>query len=255
MCLIAFDWQPDSDRPLVMVANRDEYFNRPTQYMDQWSDQPGIIAGRDLKASGTWLGVNTNTGHFAALTNIRHPRYRAPGALSRGGLVAGFLTTDLSADQYCRQVYQNRTQYSGFNLLLFDGRELRYVSSEHPPLIISPGLHGLSNAGLDSNDWPKVVSARKKLSRWMEMTGATNTLASLLNSRELAPLTELPETGIDRSIEHLLSAEFIHMEGYGTRCSTALIWQKECVEITEISYDPHGNILNTTQFNRLISTD
>ncbi|WP_428239689.1 NRDE family protein [Gynuella sp.] len=255
MCLIAFDWQPDSDKPLVMVANRDEYFNRPTRYMDQWNNQPGIIAGQDLKASGTWLGVNTNTGHFAALTNIRHPRYRVPGVLSRGSLVAGFLTTGLSADQYCRQVYQDRTRYSGFNLLLFDGREMKYVSSECPPLAISQGIHGLSNAGLDSNDWPKVVSARTKLSHWMEMAEDTNSLASLLNSRELASPTDLPETGIERTIEHLLSAEFIQMEGYGTRCSTGLIWQRECVEITEISYDPHGNILNTTRFNRLISRD
>ena len=248
MCLIALSWQPETDTPLVLVANRDEYFNRPTRYMNAWPDHSGVVAGQDLQAGGTWFGVNISNLRFAALTNIRRPIYRDAGRRSRGHLVAGFLTSTLSIEQYCDQIDQHRSDYSGFNLLLFDSQTMMHFNSEQDPQAVRPGVHALSNASLDSEDWPKVRSARTKLARWLEQRKSIEPLAGLLNSRELAVAKDLPETGIEQDIEQQLSAEFIQMQGYGTRCSTALIWNTDTIELLEHSYNPSGQVIHQAAF-------
>jgi uncharacterized protein with NRDE domain len=248
MCLIAFSWQPEKDTPLTLVANRDEFFRRKTAMMARWYDQPDIIAGRDLEAMGTWLGVNAGNGRFAALTNIRRPIYRKSFDKSRGRLVSGFLQSSLPADRYLDAVSRERSSYGGFNLLVFDGKELYHLNSEQLPRPVEPGLHGLSNAGLDSCGWPKVDSARKKLQCWLEQPGSLEDLTLLLNSRALASPDTLPDTGVDPLEEHRLSAEFIAMDGYGTRCSTGLVWEKDQIRLSEINFDSGGQITGQVKF-------
>ena len=248
MCLIAFDWQPETETPLILVANRDEYFHRGTAAMSSWLDQPEIVAGRDLEALGTWLGVNAGSGRFAALTNIRAPAYRRGCEKSRGQLVSGFLQSALPASRYLDEICRERPSYSGFNLLVFDGEELYHLNSEKQPRPVEPGLHGLSNACLDTPGWPKVESARRKLCRWLEQPGSMKDLALLLDSRVLAAPDTLPDTGVSPAEEHSLSVEFIAMDGYGTRCSTAMIWGRDHVRLLEITYDCDGRICGQSEF-------
>lgn len=248
MCLIAFHWLPQAETSLTLVANRDEFFRRPTAPMARWDDRSEIIAGRDLEAGGTWLGVNAGNGRFAALTNIRRPQYRRPFEKSRGLLVAGFLESSLPAERYLEEVFRERQSYSGFNLLVLDGRELFHLNSEEQPQRVEPGLHGLSNAGLDTPGWPKVDGARRKLQRWLDQPGSLTDLALLLCSRELAPPEALPMTGVDPAVEHHLSAEFIAMDGYGTRSSTGLVWGPKEIRLTEVSFDPRGQICGQVDF-------
>ncbi|OPY07865.1 MAG: hypothetical protein A4E66_01962 [Syntrophus sp. PtaB.Bin001] len=162
--------------------------------------------------------------------------------------MSGFLQSSLSADRYLEAVSRERSSYSGFNLLVFDGKELYHLNSERQPQLVEPGLHGLSNADLDSCGWPKVDSARKKLQYWLEQPGSMEDLTLLLNSKALASPETLPNTGVDPLEEHRLSAEFIAMDGYGTRCSTGLVWKQDQIKLSEINYDIDGRIVGQVEF-------
>ncbi|MEY5003269.1 MAG: hypothetical protein RL678_1078 [Pseudomonadota bacterium] len=146
MCLIVFAWKLIPQCPLVMAANRDEFFSRPAQSADWWSDQPNVFAGRDLEGGGTWLGVNRQ-GRFAALTNIRNGYEPSREKRSRGELVANFLSQDISAQTYLEQVRANGEHYNGFNLILGDEQAMYWVSNgnESDWQAIEPGIYGLSN--------------------------------------------------------------------------------------------------------------
>ena len=162
MCLIVFAWRPTHARPLILAANRDEFYARPTLPLAQWEDSSQVYAGRDLEAGGTWLGVNAD-GRFAALTNIREPG-KAPGRRSRGELVAGFLNNECAIDDYLREIAARSAEYGGFNLLVGDRDQLHFLNANDPtPLRLEPGVYGVSNAGLDT-PWPKLVKAKDALS-------------------------------------------------------------------------------------------
>jgi len=245
MCLIVFAWRPGHALPLIVAANRDEFYARPTQALTAWDDAPGVHAGRDLEAGGTWLGVGPQ-GRFAALTNIRDPG-QPLGPRSRGELVAGYLQGELGVEAYLDQVASRSKQYSGFNLLVGDERQLGYLHArEAAPRLLEPGVYGLSNAGLDT-PWPKLVKARRGLERLLD-SAEPQQLLTLLADAEPASDGELPETGVGLATEKLLSSVFIASQNYGTRASTVLIVDDQGIRrLIERSFGPFGGHLGEVE--------
>lgn len=238
MCLIVFAWRPTHALPLIVAANRDEFHARPSLPLGPWKDAPQIIAGRDLQAGGTWLGVGPD-GRFAALTNIRDPG--APtGALSRGELPERFLRGQLPPEAYLTELTGHLEHYSGFNLLVGDKRELWYLNSHTGiPEQLSPGVYGLSNAALNT-PWPKLLRARAALHECLDAPEA-ETLLQLLSDPQPAANAELPSTGVSHEVEKMLSSVFIASPDYGTRASTVLIRLADgSTSITERCFGPDG---------------
>lgn len=219
MCLILLAWQAHSRYPLVVAANRDEFYSRPAQPAHFWEDQPAVLAGRDLVAGGTWLGI-TRHGRFAALTNFRDPAAHRRDAPSRGRLVADFLREEKDIDDYLAGIAPQR--YNGFNLLLGDGRRLvafSNVTNERREL--PAGVHGLSNAVLDT-PWPKVGAAKAAMQAALARLPDESLFWAFLCDRRTYPDHLLPATGVPLAWERLLSAAFIVSETYGTRASTVI---------------------------------
>ncbi|MBK4999266.1 hypothetical protein IAE37_001542 [Pseudomonas sp. S31] len=241
MCLIVFAWRPGHALPLIVAANRDEFYARPTQALGAWEDAPGVHAGRDLEAGGTWLGIGPQ-GRFAALTNIRDPG-QPLGPRSRGELVAAYLQGELGVEAYLDHVAGRSSQYSGFNLLVGDTHQLGYLNAREPvPRLLEPGVYGLSNAGLDT-PWPKLVKARRGLEGLLESADPQQ-LLGLLADGETAAEADLPETGVGLATEKLLSSVFIASQNYGTRASTVLIVDDQGRRrLVERSFGPFGGHL------------
>ena len=243
MCLIIFSWKQHPEYKLVLTANRDEYFQRPTQSLHQWEN--GIYAGRDLKEGGTWLGFHPD-GRFAALTNFRDIPNERPRERSRGELVAGFLNGTESPQSYLRQVEESKEHYNGFNLLVGDGEEL-YVFSNYGGGIqaVKPGIHAISNAFIDT-PWPKVQLAKEQLQSILERKSPDlDDLLRLLQSREPAPEKELPATGLSGTEKKCSFCQFIRVdEYYGTSTTTwGCTWHlKGKAEIKEYVPLPHQEI-------------
>lgn len=218
MCLVGLRWQPDNNEwPLWVAANRDEFRVREAAPASWWPE--GLLAGRDLVAGGTWLGV-TRAGRFAALTNFRDPSAPSKGARSRGALPVGFLLGEASPKAFLEHVRRERADYAGFNLLAGTPDELFWYGSRPDRLeAVSPGAHALSNADLDT-PWPKV----RRLTERVRAAETDEALFETLVTRDLAPDAELPDTGVGLAVERALSPAFIDMPnvGYGTRCTTVL---------------------------------
>ena len=222
MCLVLFALDAHPHQRLVVLANRDEAYARPTAASAWWSDAPDVFAGRDLQSGGTWMGV-TRTGRWAAVTNVRDPASLRADAASRGDLTRAFLTSSAPAADYAVRVFAERDAYNGFNLLVGDGRETHLVSSRRPsPERLEPGVYGLSNDTLDT-PWPKVTRGKASLSSLLD-EGHVDVEAALgvLSDAEPAPDAELPETGVGVEWERILSPPFVRTEHYGTRTSTVL---------------------------------
>ncbi|WP_144143444.1 NRDE family protein [Paraburkholderia sp. BCC1884] len=237
MCLIVFDWRPDTiDGPLfTLAANRDEFFRRTAEPISWWHDAPAVLAGRDLVGGGTWLGLS-RSGRFAALTNYRAPHEMRADAPTRGTLVSDWLNATATAPNgtsldtplaYLQQVAQTGDIYNGFNLLVGDWtrRELAWYCnrSERAPALLEAGTHGISNAVLDT-PWPKLVKKRAELGALLtrESLPPLDSLIDLMRDPRLARDDELPSTGIPLERERALSAAFIETPEYGTRGTTAL---------------------------------
>jgi uncharacterized protein with NRDE domain len=241
MCLILIACDAHPDYPLVVAANRDEYYQRPTARAGYWTDHAHILAGRDLECMGTWLGV-TRAGRFAALTNYRDPRERKTDAPSRGHLVSDFLVSDQEPRAYLAAIKAAASNYNGFNLLVGTADGVFCLSSRESEVQrLSPGIHGLSNHLLDT-PWPKVVRAKQRLQQLLEQGPDANGLLDLLDDRELAPESELPDTGIGTDLERVLSPALIVTPQYGTRASTALLFGSDgSVGFSERTILPGGN--------------
>ena len=224
MCLVVLGLKVHPLYPLVVAANRDELLSRPSAPAAFWPGPGGLLAGRDLSAGGTWLGV-TRRGRFAALTNVRDPRSVLPDAPSRGALVPAFL---LSADAplaHLRRVAADPVRRNGFNLLAGEAGRLAWLSNAAgEPREVGPGVHAVSNALLDT-PWPKALRSAARLSGLLERGEVVDpeALFDLLADRDGAPDGELPDTGVGLAAERLLAPPFIAAPGYGTRGSTVLM--------------------------------
>ena len=256
MCLMTWSWQPGHAQTLLLAANRDEWLDRPTLSMRWWQPEPSlptwVLSGRDLRSGGIWLGLSDN-GRFAAVTNVRDPGRERPQAPSRGLLPLRYLLgVDPRADHampacspgaYAEAVMQDAQAYAGFNLLLGDAvrGELVWLSN-HPQALreVEPGVHGLSNAALDTA-WPKVVGMKEVLAQQLsrEMPDQFEALRNALLHDRTAADAELPRTGVSLEREHALSATFIRIPGYGTRSSTVLRLDRDGgMHVRELQYQP-----------------
>lgn len=225
MCVIFFAYRQHPKFPLILLANRDEFYHRKTEAARPWTDFPDILAGRDLVGGGSWLGVTKN-GRFAAVTNYRDPRAPA-GQHSRGALVADFLKSDEPPEIYLRDIQSRAREFSGFNLLVGelnrDRDEILYFSNRGAEIKkLGPGLYGLSNHLLDT-PWRKVERGKSVLAGLLKKERIVReALFKLLTDKTLAEDADLPDTGIGYEKEKALSAIFIETPFYGTRCSTVL---------------------------------
>ncbi len=224
MCLILFAHKVHPDYPLVMAANRDEAYARPTAAATFWNDSPHIYGGRDLEQGGTWLGI-TRSGTFAAVTNFREGAGAKKSSRSRGELVASFLHKKQRPADYVARVHGKAGDYNGFNLLAGDLDELQYLSNRGgEPTVVAPGVHGLSNHLLNT-PWPKVERGRKIVTELLQSRSQEliDGLFGLLAARTIAPDNALPETGVGLPRERVLSPAFIASPTYGTRSSTVML--------------------------------
>lgn len=221
MCLILVAWRVHPDFPLVLAANRDEFYARAAQSAAWWPD-PSIFAGRDLSAGGTWLGV-ARDGRFAALTNYRDPTRVKNSARSRGELVPACLSATDSAAAQLERLRHEASQYNDFNLLFSQGEQLAiYESVPARGRLLDPGIYGLSNHLLDT-PWPKVQQAKSALGEALRQLPRDEGLLALLRQDVRANDAQLPHTGVSIEWERLLSSAFIQAPGYGTRCSSVLL--------------------------------
>ena len=184
MCLILFAWRQHADYPLIVIANRDEYYARPTLDAHWWEDAD-IFAGRDLEAGGTWLGCSRN-GRFAAVTNVREAGGMKSGKQSRGALTRDYLCGDDAADAYLRQLATRDQDYAGFNLLLGDAQGLWFYSNrEHEIKPIEAGVYGLSNGRFDE-PWPKLSSGKAELAAILHDQVDPSQLMQILTDHQVA---------------------------------------------------------------------
>lgn len=228
MCLILLAVNVHPDFKLVLAANRDEFYDRPSEPPHFWKDTPDLLAGRDLVAGGSWLGV-TRKGRIGAITNYRDPASIKPKAPSRGKLLTDFLIGDLDPMSYLDRVRRDKDDYNGFNLLLGSCDRLTWYSNRVDKVIpLAQGIYGLSNHLLDT-PWPKLVKAK---ARFKEILDAGNrpspeSLFQLLKDQSGAPDKDLPNTGMPLEWERILSPIFIKSPAYGTRSSTIVLVSRE----------------------------
>jgi len=247
MCLILFAWQTHTRYPLVVAANRDEFHDRPTLAADYWEDSPDILAGRDIQAGGTWLGIS-RTGRFAAISNYREPQLKAsPLEYSRGHLVRDFLLDDTQPVSHAEYLQTQGAHYRGFNILVGDSDTLCYVSNrKNQPVKVSAGSHGLSNHLLDT-DWPKVHNGRTRLDKvLLDEYVDPGLLLELLADRSATSPTRLSLEELQSEPEKMTKRIFIDSPVYGTRSSTVLLRDRYGeVTFVERQYDAEGNPGNT----------
>ncbi|MEO8810701.1 MAG: NRDE family protein [Rhodanobacter sp.] len=244
MCLIAFAWNAHPRWRLLLAANRDEFHVRPSAALGRWRDLP-ILGGRDLEASGTWLGI-TAGGRCSAVTNVRDSHGSQRGA-SRGLLVSNYLRGEASAAAHARELLLSAADYRPFNLLTFDANEAFYLGNLPEPRIqaVAPGVHGLSNADFNT-PWPKSQALMQRVQSWIVADDPTNfaPLFDALADEQVAQDAQLPDTGIGLELERRLSSAFIRGAAYGTRASTVVaIGHDGDGVIVERRFGPYGHYL------------
>lgn len=250
MCLIIFAHEPNARYRLILAANRDEFYDRPTAAAGFWEDAPEVLAGRDLRRGGTWMGV-TRTGRFAAVTNFRDPDDQRERPKSRGHLVSSFLKTRETPSTYIEGLRAD--DYDGFNLLTGEVGEMWWYSNRNGAAQrLSPGVYGLSNHLLDT-PWPKVERGKHALRGLLEDRGEIKPeeIFTLLADEAPAKDRDLPDTGVGVELERLLSAPFIRARGYGTRSSTVLLVERTGdVTFVERRFQPDAGDVPTETSHR-----
>lgn len=249
MCLILLAHEVHPAYPLVVAANRDEWFHRPTLAARFWPTAPRIVAGRDLMQGGTWLGVTT-AGRFAALTNFRDPAAHRADAPSRGALVSDFLAGQASPADYLRHIAVDAARFNGFNLLAGVPGSLGYVSNRDGAQVraLPPGVYGLSNHLLDT-DWRKVRRGKTRLREVLAAPAPSfDELFDVLGDTSIASDDDLPATGVPLERERLLSPAHLRGGEYGTRCATVLVIGRDGrARFSERSFDRDGTILGVVR--------
>ena len=225
MCLAIIAYRILPNWPIVIVANRDEYHDRPSTAMHIWNSEPRVLAGRDLRAGGTWLGLNDQS-RIALLTNVREPGRFSPEASSRGKLVESFLMGADSAEQFAAQSVHQPDDYNGYNLLVMDENDALVISNRPTSHAhkVEPGIHGLSNASLNT-PWPKLTRAAQAVEKYIDrvLDPEPEQLIKIMQD-DVVPDDELiPQTGLSHARERLLASPFIRSPDYGTRCTTTLM--------------------------------
>ena len=252
MCLILFSVNHHPKYKFILAANRDEFFNRPTEFADFWKNDNNVLGGLDLSSGGTWLGL-TKTGRFAAITNYRDGIQENKLSRSRGDLSKSFLQDSSPVQSNLSKISSERNKYNGFNILLSHNgfsSIFHYSNINNQTLEIKPGIHGLSNAYLDT-PWPKADEGKRKLADIISKeTFNSEELIQLLTDKKEADDAFLPQTNISYDLEKKLSPIFISMNGYGTRCSTVILIDYENnVQFLEISYDENQQIINECKYS------
>ncbi len=252
MCIAVFQWLANADTPLIVAANRDEFYARPSLPIHWWPDTD-LLAGRDERNGGTWMGM-TRGGRFALITNVRDPALRKPGAPSRGAIVRDFLLGDSNTEAFLTQLSERSHHYEGFNLVCAElTRERRalwfFNSKENATRALTDGVFALSNASLDT-PWPKIervkAAFRQALAR--PPHEHARALTSLLQDRTRAGDEALPHTGVPLEWERALSSIFIRYGDYGTRASTQLIVRNDSFELTEQTHLPEREDAHRVRF-------
>ena len=263
MCLLVVAWQAHPRYRLVVAANRDEFHERPTAPMAKWPAPNDILAGRDLRANGTWLALDRHR-RFGVVTNFRDLQKTQPGAPSRGTLIPSYLGGSAGAGEFLAVLEPSADTYTGFNLLLADTDALWYAcnrvdrASRDPQEApagetqvrwvggfrrsLPPGVYGLSNQFLDT-PWPKLRRVRRRFETWLSQpTAPSEELFSMLDDRTTVDAEEeLPQTGLSAEWERILSAPFVLHPDYGTRCSTLLLLEPSgAFVLIERRFDRHG---------------
>ncbi|MTE14797.1 NRDE family protein [Nocardia aurantiaca] len=271
MCLVLLGWRAHPEYRLIVAANRDEFFTRPTESLRNWDEVPGLLAGRDLGAAGpvpgTWLGLLPDRRRFATVTNVRRPGDFRPDARSRGALLMDFLRGDPAPERFVRGVSAAPDDHNGCNLVVSDLETLWWHSnrSDRTPRELSPGFHGVSNSaligsltldgdvatGTDDPAWPKVRTGVRALAAVVAADpGAVDGYLAVLADRTPAAASELPDTGLDRPTERAASARFVNHPVHGTRCSTVLLVREDgSYVMTERTFARFGRHRATVSFD------
>ena len=253
MCLVAFGWKAHPNYSLIVGANRDEWHQRPAAPAAWWKDYPQILAGRDLKAGGTWMGV-TRSGRFAAITNFRDPAEKRSTARSRGELVTAFLLGLESPEDFLSSIGERAHEYNGFNLVVADASSMAYFGSREGEIkLLEPGVYALSNHTLNEL-WPKVISAKSALvaalQPKMTETARQEAIYEFLSNAAIAPDEMLPETGVGPEWERVLSSALIVTPAYGTRASTIVsIAYNSTVSFAEHTRAADGTVGHVAEFS------
>jgi uncharacterized protein with NRDE domain len=249
MCLIVFAYRYHPHYPLILAANRDEFYDRPTSKAHFWDDHPDLLAGRDMKYGGTWMGI-TRSGRFAAVTNFREGTQSREHPLSRGLMVKDFLKGHESPETYVKGIIPREGEYNGFNLLVGNPSSFIYYSNRsRKRKVLKPGIYGLSNHLLDT-PWPKVMRTRQLFTHIIDGSDPVDMdgLSEILYDQTIAEDDELPDTGFSLEWERVLSAAFIVTPTYGTRASTVLLVDTDgLVKYTERSFSGPGDPGSTSR--------
>ena len=248
MCLIVLAVKQHPGFPLILAANRDEFHARPTQAAHWWPDRPSVLGGRDLQAGGTWLAVSKR-GRLATVTNFRDAKPPEAGQRSRGLLVTDFLDRDESPGAYLDGIREDA--YAGFNLIVAAATDVAYLSNrEDGRRRLGTGVYGLSNALLDG-PWDKVERSKQKLAELIERDNVNApALMRLMDDRDKGPVDEVERGRLDFDTAHAITAPFIVMPGYGTRCTTVvLVDNKHRWQVMERRFDPHGDSTGESAFS------
>ena len=248
MCLVVLSIGQHPNYPLILAANRDEFHARPTQDAHWWPDKPDILGGRDLQAGGTWLAVHRD-GRFATVTNYRDAKPTSPEYRSRGELVTGFVEGELDPGAYLETISED--DYAGFNLIVGAGTDVAYLSNrEDGSRPLGQGTYGLSNALLDG-PWDKVERSKRGLSVLIEDDAINEpSLFRLMDDRSKGPVEEVERGRLDFETAHRITAPFIVMENYGTRCTSVLLANKDGEwSFTERRFNPGGRMTGESRFS------
>ncbi len=224
MCVVALAWRIHPDWPLILVGNRDEFHARPSAALAPWDDGSGIVAGRDLKAGGTWLGAHRPSGRVVVVTNVRGAM-PDPAKESRGAMVADMLRGD---GRFADPAAADLDRFNAFNLFAVDGRARLLTNRPNARVVpLEAGVHALANEPIDQ-PCPRAERLRAALGAVVEAGTAPDGLLDTLSA-----------TGDP--------ALFLEGEVYGTRCSTLVaIAADGRARMTERRYEAGGRPVGTT---------